>query len=263
MHARNAALRAQAGPSRPACLESPAMDRAPAPASMPRRRPRPAPFRPALGFALALLAAPLLAARPLPEWRLDPVHSRVLFEVEHAGFSQALATLSAPEGRLRYAPGRWEDAEVDVRLPLSRLDFGDAGWNEAMLGRRWFDAGRHPEIHFRSTRVEPIDAEHARVHGELSVRGRTAPVVLEVRQNAVKRNPLTLRRTAGFSATAELDRRAFGLDAAPGLVGHAVRVRIEVEALRTRGSASPGEADAPSETEAPATEPDDADPQFP
>ena len=139
------------------------MDPAPAPAAMPRRCPRPTPFRPGLGLALALLAAPVLAARPLPEWRLDPVHSRVLFEVEHAGFSQALATLSAPEGRLRYAPGRWEGAEVEVRLPLSRLDFGDAGWNEAMLGRRWFDAGRHPEILFRSTRVEPIDAERARV----------------------------------------------------------------------------------------------------
>lgn len=239
------------------------MDLAPAPAAMLRRRPHLAPSRPALSLALALLAAPVLAARPLPEWRLDPVHSRVLFEVEHAGFSQALATLSAPEGRLRYAPGRWEDAEVEVRLPLSRLDFGDADWNAAMLGRRWFDAGRHPEIHFRSTRVEPIDAERARVHGELSVRGKTAPVVLEVRQNAVKRNPLTLRRTAGFSATAELDRRVFGLDAAPSLIGHTVRVRIEVEALRTRGSAPPGEAHAPSETEDPATEPDDAHPQHP
>lgn len=237
------------------------MDPALAPAPMTRYHLRPAPARPVLGLGLALLAAPLLAARPLPEWRLDPVHSRVLFEVEHAGFSQALATLSAPEGRLRYAPGRWEDAEVEVRLPLSRLDFGDNDWNEAMLGRRWFDAGRHPEILFRSTRVEPIDDERARVHGELTVRGRSAPVVLEVRRNAVKRNPLTLRRTAGFSATTELDRRDFGLDAASGLVGHAVRVRIEVEALRTRGSTSSNKADPP--TEDPTTEPDDADPQFP
>jgi polyisoprenoid-binding protein YceI len=136
---------------------------------------------------------------------------------------------------------------------VERLDFGDADWNRTMLGRRWFRAEDFPTITFRSTRVEPIDERHARVHGELTVRGATAPVVLDVHRNGLRRHPLTLRRTVGFSATAELDRRAFGLDGSPTLIGSTVRVRIEVEAVRTR----PAPADAPTEP----PENDDADPQ--
>lgn len=195
-------------------------------------------------LALALLlGAGAAQADTAPAWRIDPTHSRVVFDVDHAGFSRSLAVLSAPTGELRYDPDTWEGAAVEVALPLARLDFGDEDWNRTMRGPRWFRAEAHPMITFRSVRVEAIDAGQARVHGELTVRGVTAPVVLEVTRNGVKRHPLTLRRTAGFSATAELDRRAFGLDASPNLIGHAVRVRIEVEAIRTR------------------TEKDDADPQ--
>jgi polyisoprenoid-binding protein YceI len=204
-------------------------------------------------LALALSAQAAWAAASVPEWRLDPTHSRVVFDVDHAGFSYSLATLSAPTGRLHYDPEGWEGAEASIELAVERLDFGDADWNRTMLGRRWFRAEEFPTITFRSTRVEAIDERHARVHGELTVRGTTAPVVLDVHRNGLRRHPLTLRRTVGFSATAELDRRAFGLDSSPNLIGSTVRVRIEVEAVRTRRS----NAEAPTESQ----ENDDADPQ--
>jgi polyisoprenoid-binding protein YceI len=216
------------------------------------RRPRFARFAAPL-LALGLLAGAGGAKATAPEWRLDPTHSRVVFDVDHAGFSYSLATLSAPTGRLRYDPEGWDGAEATIELAVDRLDFGDADWNRAMLGRRWFRAEDFPTITFRSTRVEPIDDRHARVHGELTVRGTTAPVVLDVHRNGLRRHPLTLRRTVGFSATTELDRRAFGLDGSPNLIGSTVRVRIEVEAVRTRRS----NAEAPTES----TENDDADPQ--
>ena len=204
-------------------------------------------------LALSAFAGPMLGADAMPEWRLDPTHSRVVFDVDHAGFSYSLATLSAPTGRLRYDPDGWDGAEAEITLSLARLDFGDDDWNRAMLGRRWFRAEDFPTMRFRSTRVEPIDERHARVHGELTVRDTTAPVVLDVHRNGLRRHPLTLRRTVGFSATTELDRRAFGLDGSPNLIGATVRVRIEVEAVRTRQS----DADAPTESK----ENTDADPQ--
>ena len=204
-------------------------------------------------LALALFSPSAGAAASPPEWRLDPTHSRVVFDVDHAGFSYRLATLSAPTGRLRYDAEGWDGAEATIELAVDRLDFGDADWNRTMLGRRWFRAEDFPTITFRSTRVEAIDERHARVHGELTVRGATAPVVLDVHRNGLRRHPLTLRRTVGFSATTELDRRAFGLDGSPNLIGSTVRVRIEVEAVRTR----PSNAEAPTESQ----ENDDADPQ--
>ena len=200
-------------------------------------------FKPLL---IALLCASLVpmaqAAKPPPQWRIEPVHSRVVFDVEHAGFSRSLATLSAPEGQLVFDPKDWSTASVEVRLPMARLDFGDADWNKTMLSKRWFHAEDFPELVFRSTRVEAIDAQNARVFGLLQVRDVAHEVMLQVRLNDARRNPLTLRRTVGFSATGTLNRTDFGLDDFPQMIGNAVTFRIEVEATRQRARSADGAA---------------------
>lgn len=187
------------------------------------------------GLLLALASAPAWAR--LPTWVLDPVHTRVLLAVDHAGFSSALGTLSGATGTLHYAPGDWSGAQVEVEIPLQRLDFGDAAWNRATLGHGLLDAQAHPVAYFRSTRVDPVDADHARVTGLLQLRGIEREVVLDVRLNAARRHPLPpFRRTVGFSATTVISRGDFGIDAWRSMIGDRVELRIEAEATRGRGA---------------------------
>lgn len=184
----------------------------------------------------ALLPGVALAADAV--YRLDPVHTRVLFAIEHAGFSRALGTVSGSEGELHFDPQHWAAARLDVRVPLSRLDLGDQAWNDAALARGLLDGRRYPEAHFVSTHVQPIDAQHARVTGQLTLRGVTREVVMDVVLNALKRHPMPpFRRTAGFSATTTLSRSAFGIRAWPSMIGDAVELRIEAEAIRDRRGA--------------------------
>lgn len=187
-------------------------------------------------FALAcLVAGTAVHARPPDAWSLDPVHTRVQFAVDHAGFSKAIGTVSGSTGTLRFSPDGWDGAHVDVEVPLSRLDLGDARWNAATLAPRLLDAERHPLARFVSTNVEPVDATRARVCGELTLRGTRGPMCLDVVRNAVKRHPMPpFRRTAGFSATGSLSRAAFGIDAWPSMIGDTIELRIELEATRTR-----------------------------
>jgi len=186
---------------------------------------------------LLLMLAPARVHAASEGYRIDPVHTRVLFSVSHAGFSQALGTVSGSEGTLQFDPEDWTSARVDVRVPVSRLDLGDAKWNEATLARNLLDGKRHPEARFVSTGIEPIDAQHARIHGELTLRGVTQPATLEVTLNALKRHPLPpFRRTVGFSATTELSRAAFGISAWSSMIGDAVQIRIEAEAVRDRSA---------------------------
>ena len=207
-----------------------------------------------LTLALLLSALPCMALAATPMYRLDPVHTRVLFAIEHAGFSNALGTVSGSEGELYFDPSDWAAARVDVRIPISRLDLGDDKWNQATLARNLLDGERFPEARFVSTRVEPIDETHARVIGALTLRGVTREVALEVKLNAVKRHPLPpFRRTAGFSATATLSRRDFGLTAWSSMIGDSVQLRIEAEAIRDRNSddETPAASPSPSPTPAP------------
>ncbi len=199
---------------------------------------------------LALLLACLLplSASAADRYRLDPVHTRVLFAVEHAGFSQALGTVSGSEGVLEFDPDDWRGAHLEVVVPIARLDLGDDKWNQATLARNLLDGQRHPQARFVSTRVEPVDAHNARVHGLLTLRGVTREIALDVRLNALKRHPLPpFRRTAGFSATATLQRSDFGIDAWRSVIGDRVELRIEAEAVRDDKASAPdaaGEAPA-------------------
>lgn len=190
-----------------------------------------------LSCVLLSLAAPWVATAAPQDWRLDPVHTRVLFAVEHAGFSQALGTVSGSEGQLRFDPDDWSSARLTVSVPLQRLDLGDPKWNKAVMAGNLLDADRFPEARFVSTRIEPVDAAHARVFGDLTVRGVTREVELAVTVNAVKRHPMPpFRRTAGFSATATLSRKAFGVHGWPSMIGDSVELRIEAEAVRDRNA---------------------------
>ncbi|MEA5123478.1 YceI family protein [Xanthomonas floridensis] len=192
---------------------------------------------------LPALALTSLAASAAPvRYALDPVHTRVLFAVEHAGFSKALGTVSGSTGSLVFDPDDWASARLDVTVPLRRADLGDAKWNQATLARNLLDAERFPDAHFVSTRVEASGDNRARVTGNLTLHGVTRPVTLEVTLNALKRHPLPpFRRTAGFSATATLSRAEFGIDAWKSMIGDTVELRIEAEAVR-EGRADDGPA---------------------
>ena len=65
---------------------------------------------------LALLPAVAGARDTLAEYRLDPVHTRVMFAISHAGFSKALGTVSGSTGTLIFDPDDWSRAKVDVRV---------------------------------------------------------------------------------------------------------------------------------------------------
>lgn len=229
---------------------------------MPHDRPAPAGARRrvfAAMLAMVAVCAPALAEDP-QTYALDPVHTRVLFAIEHAGFSKALGTVSGSTGTLVFDREDWRTARLNVRVPLQRLDLGDAEWNEAALGANLLDARRHPEAHFISTDVEPVDADHARVCGELTLRGVTRPLCMDVTLNALKRHPMPpFRRTAGFSAVATLSRADFGMNAWKTVIGDTVELRIEAEAVRERGEpAAPAPAAAP---EAEPVEPDSSTPE--
>lgn len=211
--------------------------------------------RHALALAGLLMAA---AAHAEPaHYRLDPVHTRVLFAVEHAGFSHALGTVSGSTGTLDFDPDDWTTARLQASVPLTRADLGDAAWNKAVLAGNLLDVADHPTATFVSTRIEPIAPGRARVHGTLTLHGVSREATLDVTFNALKRHPLPpFRRTVGFSATATLSRKAFGIDAWPSVIGDAVELRIEAEAVRARADGSDDDAtDPPGAASVPATAP--------
>ncbi|AWV06518.1 hypothetical protein C9I47_0797 [Lysobacter maris] len=209
----------------------------PSPAAFATRAPTAATAVRTLACAVALSTAAGTATAVPPGYALDPVHTRVLVAVGHAGFSKALGTVSGSQGWLLFDPDDWSQARLDVRVPLAQLDFGDEDWNRAVAGSALLDTARHPEARFVSTTVTGHDPNHATVCGELSLRGQVRRQCLEVTLNTLARHPLPpFRRTVGFSARGVLSRADFGIDAWRSVIGDEVELRIEAEAVRDSGA---------------------------
>ena len=203
-------------------------------------------------LAALFLSSSGASAADSDHYRLDPVHTRVMFAIDHAGFSNAIGTVSGSTGSLVFDPGHWSDATLRASVPIARIDLGDVAWNKAVLAGNLLDAEDHPTAEFVSTRVEPLGTDHAAVHGTLTLHGVSREIVLDVKFNAAKRHPLPpFRRTVGFSATTTLSRKAFGIDAWPSVIGDAVELRIEAEAIRSRADDEPDATDAPEDASSP------------
>lgn len=183
---------------------------------------------------LALLCVLWLGgAQAAPErFVFDTVHSRIAFKVDHLGFSQSTGWFPVFSGELLFDQQDWSASSVQVRIEVAALQMGDAAWNRKLLGRRFFDGKRHPELRFVSTRVERIDQQRGRLHGQLSLLGQTLPLSLDFVFNRRARHKYTLRDTVGFSASGQLRRSDFGMRAMTGDVGDIVHIELQVEAQR-------------------------------
>jgi polyisoprenoid-binding protein YceI len=197
-------------------------------------------------LALALTLALPVQAQDLPppeagQFRLDLGHTRILFRVNHLGFSNYIGFFREAEATLDFNPEAPETMQlsatvkagsVETMYPDAALDF-----NAVLAGADLLDAGTHPEITFVSTDITVTGANTADVTGDFTLRGVTRPLTLAVTYNggygAFAMDPSGAR--IGFSATGAINRSDFGMDLgipAPGTtfgVGDRVEIIIETE----------------------------------
>ncbi|MBS0217981.1 MAG: polyisoprenoid-binding protein [Proteobacteria bacterium] len=194
-----------------------------------------------LPLAILALAAATAARAGEPErFVIDPVHTRVLFAIDHAGYSKALGVVSGSEGSLLFDADDWSSARLEVNVPMERIDMGDSGWAAAIFAPRFLDVKRYPQARFVSTTITRKDASHGIACGDLTLHGVTRPFCMDLVLNKIGRYPLPpFRRTAGFSARAELKRSDFGMTSWKSLVGDDVELRIEAELVRHDGATAP------------------------
>ena len=182
------------------------------------------------GLLLVLVSAS--APAQTRRYAIDPVHTRIAFLIDHAGFSRAIGTFSGITGHIDYDPEHPAAARVEATVPIASLDLGDAEWNARMLERRYFHVGRYPQARFVSTAVEAGPGNTLKIRGELTLRGVVREIEFVATLNADTANRLTFKRTLGASAEFELARGEFRMGAYPTVIGSHARVLIELEAIR-------------------------------
>ena len=169
-------------------------------------------------------------------YEIDPTHVSVVFKVDHFGFSNYVGRFNAARAALDYNADDPAASSLTVVIGTASVDSRNELIDAQLTGPAFFDSGDHPEATFVSTDIEMIGPLTGRVTGDLTLRGATGPVMLDVTFNGGGTNPLTQVETLGFSATGRFLRSDFGLGAWIPAVGDEVTLDIEVEFVRREAS---------------------------
>ena len=170
-------------------------------------------------------------------WTIDAVHSSVEFSVKHMMFATVKGRFAAFDGEIVTHPEDPTEGEVNVVIDAGSIDTRDEKRDEHLRSNDFFGAGDHPKLVFTSTRVEHVPGPTFKVHGDLTIKGVTRPVVLDATFNGSGVNPWG-QTVASWSATTEIDREDWemtfnaALETGGVMVGTRIKLSLEIEASR-------------------------------
>jgi polyisoprenoid-binding protein YceI len=182
-------------------------------------------------------------------WALDTTHSLIEFSVKHMMISSVKGRFKTFAGTLDLDEQNPAASRVDVTIDVASIDTGDANRDGHVRNADFFDVEKYPEATFKSTRVEPLGDDRYRVQGDLTIRGITRPVTLDVSVEAVITDMYGKRR-AGFSAQTSFNRKDFdlnwnvALETGGVLVSDKVAINIEAQAVQVVPQAETATANA-------------------
>jgi polyisoprenoid-binding protein YceI len=182
-------------------------------------------------------------------WQIDPNHSHIQFSVRHM-------MISTVRGRFERFTGTIEGDEqdptrshVEVQIEAASVDTRSPQRDADLRSANFLDADAYPYLTFTSTRIEQIDGSHGRIIGDLTIRGVTREVVLDVEYAGQAKSPWGTT-SAGFSATTKINRKDWGLawnvalETGGVMVGDEVKIDIELELVKQADQAQEAGASA-------------------
>ncbi len=182
-------------------------------------------------LAAALVAVAGTAVAAPVTYVIDPNHTDVIAQWSHFGFSNPSAHFGKADGVLVYDADDVSASSVNVTLPLSGLNSFVEKFDTHLRSADFFEAEKYPDATFKSTLVEAAGEGKLQVTGDLTIKGITKAVVLDVTLNQAGEHPMAKRQTIGFDATASVLRSDFGLGKFAPAVSDEVELRITTEAM--------------------------------
>jgi polyisoprenoid-binding protein YceI len=169
-------------------------------------------------------------------WNVDPAHSSILFTARHMVVARVHGRFERLSGTLRVNPEQPTQGEVEVSADATSIYTGSPERDAHLRSADFLDADNAPKITFRSVRTEPTGGAGFRLHGTLSIRNVTQPVIFEARHTATSKDPWGRQRLL-YTARTSINRSDYGirwnkvLDNGGWLVGERIEIEMDIQAL--------------------------------
>ena len=170
-------------------------------------------------------------------WQIDSSHSHINFTARHMMISKVRGSFENFSGTVNFDEQNPANTTVNVEVDLTSIATRDEQRDGHLKSPDFFDVENHPTMKFVSSRVEQIDENNGRLYGQLTIKGISKEVVLDVEYAGIAKSPWGTE-SAGFSATGSLNRKDWGLnwnqalETGGVLVGDKINIEIELELVK-------------------------------
>ena len=172
---------------------------------------------------------------PTGTWTVDPAHSNVEFSAKHLGIATVRGAFNEYEGSFEVG----EDGTAKARgtVEVASIDTNEDQRDTHLRSADFFDADVHPQLSFESTEIRPLDEDTFLIHGDLTMRGVTQPIVLEAELQGTEIDPWGNERVA-LEARGQLNRRDWNmtfnqaLGSGNMLVSDKIKLSLDISAIK-------------------------------
>lgn len=178
---------------------------------------------------LMTIANPLHAAK----YSIDTegMHAFIHFSIPHLGYSNLIGRFNRFSGSFEYDADKPGDSKIEVIIETASIDSNHAERDKHLRDEEFLDVSNYPEAKFVSTSYEPESAETGTLTGNLTLRGVTKPVTIEVTKIGEGPDPWGGYRV-GFTGTTRIALADFGITKFLGKKSTEVELILDIEGVR-------------------------------
>ncbi len=185
----------------------------------------------ALPFLVSALLSSATAFAASDTYIIDSTHSMPRFEYSHFGYSTQLSRFDKATGKVTIDRAA-KTGSVDVVIDATSVDSGFPLFNSHLQDEDFFNTAKYPTIIFKSTSIKFDGDKVASVDGNLTVKGVTKPVTLNVLSYLCMPHPMLKKEACGATATTKIKRTDFNMGKYAPYVGDEVTLTLPVEAIK-------------------------------
>lgn len=145
------------------------------------------------------------------KWVLDPTHSELGFKIKHLMISSVSGSLKSFQAEVETQGEDFTTAQISLSADMASISTNNDQRDAHLRNSDFFEVEKYPELKFTSTKAEKIDSDTFVLFGDLSLKGVTKPVTLNVEFNGVTKDPWGGER-AGFVVTGKINRSDWGVN---------------------------------------------------
>jgi polyisoprenoid-binding protein YceI len=178
-------------------------------------------------------------------WQLDPYHTQVEFSAKHLGMMTVRGYFDEVSTTADIDPDHPETASVEATISTASIRTNNGARDNDLRSSNFLEVDKYPLITFKSTSVESAGPDRYTLTGDLTIKGTTRPVSLQVTRYGEFNDPGMMGHRIAYGATTKINRKDFGLSLNMVLdgrlvVGEEIQITIEGEIVEQKENAAAG-----------------------